>query len=60
MEHGYNGMSEWNMDILGWVWLLVPLRGRGYHGNGEEKVMVVEELSHLKQMCKKVRKLCEY
>ena len=29
--------TEWNMSIMGWVWLLVPLRGCGYHRNGEEK-----------------------
>ena len=28
----------------GWVWLLVPLKGCGYHRNGEEKLKVVEEL----------------
>ena len=29
-----------------WVWLLVPLKGCGYHGSGEEKLRVVEELGH--------------
>ena len=38
--------TEWNMGIMGWVWLLVPLRVCGYHGNAEEKVRVVEELGH--------------
>ena len=32
---------------MGWVWLIVPLRVCGYHGNGEEKLRVVEELGHL-------------
>ena len=27
---------------------LVPLRVCGYHGNGEEKLMVVEQLGHFK------------
>ena len=38
--------TEWNMGIMGWVCLLVPLRVCGYHGNGEEKLRVVEELVH--------------
>ena len=38
--------TEWNMGIVGWIWLLVPLRVCGYHGNCEEKVRVVEELGH--------------
>ena len=29
--------TEWSMSIMGWVWLLVPLRVCGYHRNGEEK-----------------------
>ena len=33
---------------MGWVWLIVPLRVCGYHGNGEEKLRVVEELVILK------------
>ena len=41
-------VTEWKMSIMGWVWLLVPLRVCGYHRNGEEKgkVRVVEELGH--------------
>ena len=34
--------TEWKMGIMGWVWLLVPLRVCGYHGNGEENLRVVE------------------
>ena len=29
--------TEWNMSIMGWVWLPVPLRVCVYHRNGEEK-----------------------
>ena len=56
--------TEWNMSIMGWVWLLVPLRGDGYHRNGEEKVKrlgwtknwVLSYIEHLsKSRC--VRKL---
>ena len=34
------------MDIMGWVWLIVPLSMCGYHGNGWEKLGVFEELGH--------------
>ena len=35
--------TERKMGIIGWVWLLVP-RVCGYHGNGEEKLKVVENV----------------
>ena len=38
--------TEWKMGIMGWVWLNVPWRVCDYHGNGEEKLRVVEELGH--------------
>ena len=41
-----NAMIYADMGIMGWVWLLVPLRVFGYHGNCEEKVRVVKELGH--------------
>ena len=47
---------------MGWVWLIVPLRVCGYHGNGEEKLRVVEELGHLNIYVKAdvYESLCEY
>ena len=39
--------AEMCNHVLGrWVWLLVPLGVCSYHGNGEEKLRVVEELGH--------------
>ena len=34
--------TKWKTGIMGWLWLLVRLRLCGYHGNGEDKLRVVE------------------
>ena len=38
--------TEWKTGVMGWVWLLVPFGVCGYHGNGEERLRVVEKVGH--------------
>ena len=41
--------TEWKME---WVWLPVPLKGCGYHGNGEEKC----EYESIQEVCPVVQR----